>query len=134
MPDLCMSKKFSGLYSKPCFQNSQWSSKSVAVICIYFTLILVSNFQNHSSFNPFSNSCVSKIRAKAWVKEPYIGDLHAIPTKCRNKLLSFHYRKIAIAQNNERETYLIQRVYILTWSPCEVSITSKLGKWNYWFM
>ena len=113
MSDSCMSKKFSGLHSRSCFQNSQWSSKPVAVICIYFTRILVSNFQNHSTFNPFSDSCLSKIRVKTWVEEPYIGDLHVVPTKFRNKLLSFHYRKIAVAQNNERENYLIQRVYHL---------------------
>ena len=45
-------------------------------------------------FNPFSNSCLSKIRVKIWVEEPYIGELHA--------------------QNNEREINLIQRAYILT--------------------
>ena len=139
MSDLRMRKKFSGLHAKPCFQNSQCSSKPVAVICIYFTRILVSNFQNHSLFNPFSDSCLSKIRVKTWIEEPYIGDLHAIPTKFTNKLLSFHYRKIAIAQNNERETYLIQRACILTW----FSLWSIHNKWanslarslsfNYWW-
>ena len=113
MSDSCMSKKFSGLHSKPCFQNSQWSSKPVAVIGIYYAGIFVSKFQNHSPFNPFSDRCLSKIHVKICVEESFAGDLHAIPTKFRNKLISFHYREIAIAQNNERETYLIQRVYIL---------------------
>ena len=27
-------------------------------------------------FNPFSNNCLSKIRVKTWVEEPYIGELH----------------------------------------------------------
>ena len=120
MSNSCLSKKFSDLHSKSCFQNSQWSSKAVAVICIYFTRILVSNFQDHfqdhSSFNQFSDSFLFKIHVKTWVWEPYIGYLHGIPAKFRNKVLSVYYRKIAIAQNNERETYLIQRVYILTWS------------------
>ena len=30
-------------------------------------------------------------------EEPYIGELHAVPTKFGNKLLSFHYLKNAIA-------------------------------------
>ena len=76
--------------------------------------MLVSNFQNHSPLNPFSDSCLSKIPVKIWVEKPHIEELHAIPTKFRNKLLSFYYRKTAIAQNNERETYLIQRAYVLT--------------------
>ena len=65
------------------------------------------------AFNAFSNSCLSKIRMEIWVEEPYIGELHAVPTKFRNKLLSFHYLKKAIAQNNEREINLIQSAYIL---------------------
>ena len=36
-------------------------------------------------------------------------------SKFRNKLLSFHDRKIAITQNNEREPYFIQRTDIWTW-------------------
>ena len=111
-----MSKKFSGLHSNSCFQNSQCSSKSVAVICIYFTSMLVSNFQNHFPFNLFSDSCLSKICVNTWVEEPYIPDLHAIPIKFTNKFLLSHYQKIAIAKNNERETCLIQ-----------VSITSRLA-------
>ena len=65
-------------------------------------------------FNPFSDSCLSKIRMKLWDEEPYVWELHAVPTKLRNKLLSFHYLKKAIAQNYEREINLIQRAYILT--------------------
>ena len=45
------------------------------------------------AFNPFSNSCLSKIRMEIWVEESYIGKLHAVPTKFRNKLLSFHCLK-----------------------------------------
>ena len=120
LSDSCMSKKFSGLHSNSCFQNSQCSSKSVAVICIYFTSMLVSNFQNHFPFNLFSDSCLSKICVNTWVEEPYIPDLYAIPIKFTNKFLLSHYQKIAIAKNNERETCLIQRAYILTW----VSISS----------
>ena len=30
-------------------------------------------------------------------EEPYIGELHAVPTKFGNKLLSFHYLKNAIS-------------------------------------
>ena len=67
-------------------------------------------------FNPFSTSCLSEMRMKIWVEEPYIGEFHAVPTKFRNKLLfSFHYPKKVIAQNNEREINLIQRVCVLTW-------------------
>ena len=55
------------------------------------------------AFNLFSNSCLSKIRMEIWVEEPGIGKLHAVPAKFRNKLLSFHYLKKAIVQNNERE-------------------------------
>ena len=65
-------------------------------------------------FNPFSDSCLSKIRVKIWDEEPYIGESHAVPTKFRNKLLSFHYLKKAIAQNYEREINLVQRAHILT--------------------
>ena len=65
-------------------------------------------------FNLFANSCLLKIRVKILVEEPYIGELYAVPTKFRNKLLSWHYLKKAIAQNNEREINLIQRAYILT--------------------
>ena len=128
MSGSCMSKKFSGLHSKPCFQNLQWSSKPIAVICIYFTCILVHNFQNNSPFNPFSDSCLSKVLVKTWIKEPYIGDLHAIPTKFRNNLLSFHYRKIAIDQNkNERETISFKECIFQLDPPCKVSITTKLA-------
>ena len=66
------------------------------------------------AFNPFSNSYLSKIRMEIWVEEPCIGKFHAVPTKFRNKLLSFHYLKKAIYQDNEREVNLIQRAYILT--------------------
>ena len=44
-------------------------------------------------FNPFSDSSLSKIRVKIWNEEPCIGELHAVPTKFRNKLFSFHYLK-----------------------------------------
>ena len=65
-------------------------------------------------FNPFSDSCLSKIRVKISVEETFIGELHAVPMKFRNKLHSFHYLNKAVAQNYERETNLIQRVFILT--------------------
>ena len=78
----------------------------------YAPLQLSKSFQ--VPFNPFSDSCLSRIRVKIWVDEPNIGGLHAVPTKFRNKLLSFHFLKKAIAQNNEREVNLIQRAYILT--------------------
>ena len=65
-------------------------------------------------FNLFSDNCPSKICVKVWYEEPYIGEIHAVPTKFRNKLLSFHYLKKGIAQNYEREIKLIQRAYILT--------------------
>ena len=45
--DSYMSQKLSGLHSKPRFQNSQCYSKSVAVICIYFTHMSLSSFQNN---------------------------------------------------------------------------------------
>ena len=77
----------------------------------YARLQISKSFQ--APFNLFSNSCLSKIRVKIWVQEPYIGELHAVPTKFRNKLLSCHYLKKAIAQNNEKEINLIQRVHIL---------------------
>ena len=109
---LVYSQKLSGLHSKSRFQNSQWCSKPVAVICIYFTLQLSKSFQ--VPFNPFSDSCLSKIRVKIWDEESYIGKLPAVTPKFRNKLLSFHYLKKAIAQNYEREINLIQRAYILT--------------------
>ena len=66
-------------------------------------------------FNPFSDTCLSKTRVKIWDEEPYIGELHAVPTKFRNKLLLLHYLKKAIAQNYEIK--LIQRAYLLTWFP-----------------
>ena len=69
----------------------------------------LSNCQNHFRFGPFSDSCLSEIRIKTWGEESYIEELHAIPTKFRNKLFSFH-----LAQNYERKTNLIQRAYILT--------------------
>ena len=74
----------------------------------------LSNFENYFPFNPFSDSCPSKIRVKTWSDKSYIEELHAIPTKFKNKLLLFHYRKIAITQNYERKTNLIQRAHILT--------------------
>ena len=58
---------------------------------LYATLQISKSFQ--VPFNPFSNSCLSKTRVKIWVEEPYIGKLHAVPTKFRNKLLSFHCLK-----------------------------------------
>ena len=42
----------------------------------------------------------------------YIWELHEVPTKFRNNLLSFHYLKKATAQNYEIEINLIQRAYI----------------------
>ena len=54
------------------------------------------------------------MRVKTWDEEPYISELHAVPIKFRNNWLPFHKLKIAIAQNYEREPYLIQRVYNLT--------------------
>ena len=65
-------------------------------------------------FNPFSDSCLSKIRMKIWDEEPYTGEPYAVTTKFRNKLISFYYLKKAIAQNYEREINLSQRAYILT--------------------
>ena len=69
----------------------------------------------HFPFSPLSDSRLSKIRVQVWVEEPYIGELHVITAKFRNKLPSFHYWRIAMAQNYDRETNLIQRAYILTW-------------------
>ena len=93
--DSSMSQKLSGLHFKPRFQNSQCHSKPVVVdmylLDSYASLQILKSFQ--VPFNPFSNSCLSKIRMKIWVEEPYIGELHAVPTKFRNKLLSFHYLK-----------------------------------------
>ena len=66
-------------------------------------------------FNQFSDSCLSKIPVKMWDEEPYIGELHAVPTKFRNKFLSFHHLKKPVVQIYERENNLIQRVFILTW-------------------
>ena len=37
-------------------------------------------------FNQASDSCLSKIRVKIWNEEPYVGELHAVPTKSRRKL------------------------------------------------
>ena len=104
-----MSQKFSGLHLKPFFQNSLWFLKPVAV-----TRIPLSNFENNFPFSPFFDSCPSKIRVKTWGDKSYIEEPHVIPTKVRNKLLLFHYRKISITQNYERKTNLIQRAYILT--------------------
>ena len=50
-------------------------------------------------FNRFSDSCLSKIPVKIWDEEPYIGELHTVPT---------------IVQIYERENNLIRRVFILT--------------------
>ena len=120
------SQKLSGLHSKPCFQNSQCYSKPVAVIYIYFTLELSKSLQ--ISFSSCSDSCLSKVRVKIWDEEPYIGELHAVPIKFKNKWLSFHQLKIATAQNYEREVNLIQSAYILLDSPCEVFVTGKLAR------
>ena len=78
----------------------------------YVPLQLLKSLQ--APFNPFSDSFLSKILVKIWDEKPYIGEVHAVPTKFRNKLLSFHHLKQAIAQNYEREINLIQRAYILT--------------------
>ena len=79
---------------------------------LYASLQLSKLFQ--VPFNSFSDSCLSKICVKNWIVEPYTGKLHAVPTKFRYKLLSFHYLKKEIARNYEREINLVQRVYILT--------------------
>ena len=60
-------------------------------------------------FNSFSDSCLSKIHVKIWDEETDIGQIHAVPTKFRDTLLSFHYLKKTIAENYEREINLIQR-------------------------
>ena len=74
----------------------------------------LSNSQNHFPFSLFSDKCPSKISEKTWGDASYIEELHAIPTKFRNKLLLNHYHKTGIAQNYERKTNFIQRAYILT--------------------
>ena len=48
--DSCINKKLSGLHPKPRFQNSQCYLKTVAVICIYFTCMSLSSFQNYFRF------------------------------------------------------------------------------------
>ena len=78
----------------------------------YVPLQLLKSLQVRS--NPFSDSCLSKMRVKIWDEEPYIWEHHAVPIKFRNKWVPFHKLKIAIAQNYEREINLIQRAYILT--------------------
>ena len=88
--------KLSGLHSKSRFQNSQCYSKPVAVICIYFTLQLSKPFQ--VPFNPFPDSCLSKMCVKTWDEEPCIWEVHAVPIKFRYKWLPFHQLKIAVAQ------------------------------------
>ena len=40
----------------------------------YVPLQLSKSFQ--VPLNPFSDSCLSKVRVKIWVEEPYIGELH----------------------------------------------------------
>ena len=32
-------------------------------------------------FNPFCDSCLFNIRVKIWDEEPYVVELHAVPTK-----------------------------------------------------
>ena len=66
------------------------------------------------SFNSLFGSCLSKIRVKILKEEPYIGELHAVPTKFRNKLLSFHYLKKQQPKTTKENINLIKRAYILT--------------------
>ena len=87
------------------------SSCDMYLLHLYAPLQLSKSFEVH--FNRLSDNCLSQIRAKTWVEEPYIGKLHVVPKKFRNKLLSFHYLEKAIAQNYEREMNLIQGAYIL---------------------
>ena len=54
----------------------------------YFTLQLSESFQ--VPFNPFSDSCLSKMRVETWDEEAYIWELHAVPIKFRNKWPPFH--------------------------------------------
>ena len=63
----------------------------------------LSKFQNDFPFSPFSDSCPPKIRVKTWGDKSDTEELYASPTKFRNKLLLFHYRKTAIAQTYERK-------------------------------
>ena len=65
---------------------------------------------------PLSGSCLIKYAWKSGLGNVIMrNSLHALPTKFRNKLLSFYCWKIAIDQNFERENNFIQRAYILTW-------------------
>ena len=58
------------------------SPQGMYLLHSYAPLQISKSFQ--VPFNPSSNSCLSKIRMKIWVEEPYIGELHAVPTKFRN--------------------------------------------------
>ena len=89
----------------------------------YVPLQLSISFQ--VPFNPHSDSCLSKICVKIWVEE-----LHAVPTKFRNKFLSFYNQKKVKDQNYEREINLFQRAWFSLEldSPCEASLTSKLAR------
>ena len=77
-------------------------SCEIYLIHPYVPLQLSISFQ--VPLNPCSDSCLSKLCVKIWVEE-----LHAVPTKFRNKLLSFYYLKKVMTQNYEREINLIQR-------------------------
>ena len=61
---------------------------NVYLLYSYVPLQLLKPLQNRS--NPFLDSCQSKARVKIWGQETYIGELHAVPTKFIDKLLSFH--------------------------------------------
>ena len=80
------------------------------------------------AFNPFSNSCLSKIRMEILVERPYIGELRAAPTEFRNKLLPFHYLKKQQPKTmNEKLISFKEHISLLD-SPCEVFITIKLAR------
>ena len=57
---------------QPLFPKLTVLLKRIAVICIHFTRMLLSNC---SPLSLFSDSCLLKIRVKTWIEESYFGEL-----------------------------------------------------------
>ena len=105
--------------SQASLRKSQCYWNPVAVICIQFTCMPLSNFQNHFPSVHFLIIPNTYICTKT-CEESCVGKLHGIPMKFRKKNC-FHFKY-------EKKPALFKECIVSLDSPREVSITNKLAR------
>ena len=106
--------------SQASLRNSQCYWNPIAVICMQFTCMSLSSFQNHFVSVHFLIILNTSICVRT-CEEPCVEKLHRIPMKFRKKKTDF-------ISSMKKKLTLFKECIVWLDSPCEVSITNKLAR------